>query len=132
MSSFDNPIVKQKTTINPYRYAAYLIWNRLKWDINLASWFSRARLKQWNNKYLGQKAVIICNGPSLVQSNLSLLENTFTFGLNKINLLFDKSDFRPSCIVSVNPLVLEQNAEFYKETDIPLFLDYKAQKFIPL
>ncbi|WP_277882134.1 hypothetical protein [Oculatella sp. FACHB-28] len=44
---------------------------------------------------------------------MSLLKGTYTFGLNKINLLFEYSEFRPSCIVSVNSFVVEQNAEFY-------------------
>jgi hypothetical protein len=45
------------------------------------------------------------------------------FGLNKIYLLFSKSDFRPSCIVAVNPYVIEQSRDFYNSTNIKLFLD---------
>ncbi|MEB3178533.1 MAG: 6-hydroxymethylpterin diphosphokinase MptE-like protein, partial [Nostocaceae cyanobacterium] len=83
-------------------------------------------------KCKGKKAVIICNGPSLLKSDLSCLadKEIFTFGLNKINLLFDKSDFRPSCIIAVNYLVLEQNHVFYNNTDIPLFLDSSALKLV--
>jgi hypothetical protein len=101
-----NPILAQRPTINPYRYGAFEIWNRLKWDLNPESWSSRKRLKAYKDKYLGHKAVIVCNGPSLLKSDLSLLGGVFTFGLNKINLLFDKSNFRPSCIVAVNPFVI--------------------------
>jgi hypothetical protein len=43
--------------------------------------------------------------------------------MNKINLLFDKSDFRPSCIVAVNRYVIKQNAAFFNRTDLPLFID---------
>lgn len=120
---YQNPLLKRRATINPYLFAAGLVIKRLNWDLNLKSWVSRARLRKWKDKYKDQKAVIVCNGPSLLKSDLSLIENVFTFGLNKINLLFDKSTFRPSCIVAVNPYVLEQNAYFYNETEIPLFLD---------
>ena len=73
----------------------------------------------FENKYSNEKAVIICNGPSLLKVDLALLKNVYTFGLNKINLLFGKSDFRPSAIVAVNKYVIEQNADFYDSTDIP-------------
>ena len=55
-----------------------------------------------------------------------MLNGIFTFGLNKINLLFDKTDFRPSCIVAVNPFVIQQNADFYNQTNLPIFLDSEA------
>jgi hypothetical protein len=126
----DNPFWAKRPTLNPYRYAANETWKRFKWDINPESWSSRGKLKAWKNKYLGHKAVILCNGPSLLKSDLSLLKNTFTFGLNKINLLFEQSSFRPTCIVAVNPLVIEQNNDFYNQTDIPLFLESCATKTI--
>ncbi|NBD33151.1 MAG: DUF115 domain-containing protein [Cyanobacteria bacterium] len=126
----DNPFWSKRPTLNPYRYAFNETWKRFKWDLNPESWRSRGKLKTWKNKYLGHKAVIVCNGPSLLKSDLSLLKNIFTFGLNKINLLFDKSNFRPACIVAVNPLVINQNREFYNQTNIPLFLDSCATEAI--
>lgn len=123
-----DPLLMGSETVSPYRFAANEIANRLLWDLTPESWRSRRILRGWRNRYAGQKAVILCNGPSLLKVDLGLLKNTFTFGLNKINLLFDKTDFRPSCVAAVNPLVLEQNAEFYNSTDIPLFLDSGARQ----
>lgn len=104
-----------------------------KWALSAAAWSmsphavrSRRTLHQLRNSHLGEKAVIVCNGPSLLKTDFDLLNGVFTFGLNKINLLFDKRDFRPSCIVAVNPFVIEQNADFYRATDTPLFLDSHA------
>lgn len=125
-----NTTVERLPDANPYRYGLAEIWRRLKWDLTPESWRSRHRLKQYENQYVGQKAVIVCNGPSLLQTDFSLLKNIYTFGLNKINLLFDKSDFRPSCIVAVNPLVIEQNASFYNNTTIPLFINSKHTSLI--
>lgn len=115
---------------NPYYYAFRMILNRLLWDMNTESWISKKKIKAWKNRFNGKKAVILCNGPSLLNTDFKLLNNIFTFGLNKINLLFDKTNFRPSCIVSVNPYAIEQNAVFLNETQIPIFLHYKAIKHI--
>ena len=130
--SLDSPLLKQRVTINPYLQAGGNLLRRLTWDVNPKSWVSRNRLKSIKNKYRGQKAVIICNGPSLLDTDFSLLQKIFTFGLNKINLLFDKHEFRPSCIVSVNPYVIEQNKEFYNHTDIALYLDSVCTSLINL
>lgn len=122
MSKTNDALPGQRPTLNPYRHAFGELWRRLKWDLHPQSWVSRAKLRQLRNQYAGQKAVIVCNGPSLLKSDLTLLDGIYTFGLNKINLLFDKSSFRPSCIVAVNPFVIEQNAQFFNETNIPLFI----------
>jgi hypothetical protein len=124
--SDQDPILNAAPTVNPYRHAANAVMQRLKWDLKYESWVSRAALKKLKDKYTGQKAVILCNGPSLLKTDFSLLNNVYTFGLNKINLLFAKTDFRPNAIVAVNSFVIEQNMDFYNETTIPLFLDSHA------
>ena len=94
-------------TLSPYRIAASLVKDRLVWDITFNSWRHRKRIKSVHNKYYGQKAVILCNGPSLNDVDFDLLGNVYCFGLNKINLLFDRTDFRPSAIVAVNPFIID-------------------------
>lgn len=123
---------KNRTTINPYRNVASLMLSRVLWDLHPYSWVSRKRIKGWKDKNFGQKAVILCNGPSLNQTNFDELtaSGVFTFGLNKINLLFPRSDFRPSVIVAVNSHVIEQAASFYNTTNIPLFLDSAGKKLV--
>ena len=125
-----DPLLGRHPTINPYRHAANLVWNRLCWDLDWRSWISRYRLKQWKNLHAGRKAVIVCNGPSLLKTDWSELKHVFTFGLNKINLLFEKTDWRPSCVVTINGFVLEQNADFYNQTDLPLFLHARAKQLV--
>lgn len=118
----DDPLVQTRPTINPYLESFKLAQNRLLWDLRPEAWRSRRKLRCWKDRFADKKAVIVCNGPSLLKSDLSLLEGTFSFGLNKINLLFEKSPFRPSCVVAVNPFVIQQNADFFNETRLPLFL----------
>lgn len=121
---------KFHTRLNPYRTAAGILLKRIRWDVTPESFRSRKIIKGWKNRYKGKKAVILCNGPSLLKHDFSLLKNVFTFGLNKINLLFDKTDFIPSCIVAVNPFVIEQNADFYNATEIPIFIDSRGSRII--
>ena len=126
-----DPLTITRPSLNPYIAAARLLKRRILWDLHLESWRSRAKLKRLFNAHEGEKAVILCNGPSLLDVDFDLLDGVFTFGLNKINLLFDKVSFRPSCVVAVNRFVIEQNAEFYERTDIPLFLDSFANGLVP-
>lgn len=132
MNNEKNLDKEPRATINPYRSAAALILFRILWDMHPYSWVSRKRVKRWKDRYSGKKAVILCNGPSLNRVNFDDLaaSGIFTFGLNKINLLFKRSDFRSSVVVAVNPHVIEQNAEFYNKTDIPLFLDSNGKKWV--
>ncbi|MFC1483885.1 6-hydroxymethylpterin diphosphokinase MptE-like protein [Candidatus Neomarinimicrobiota bacterium] len=125
---------EQRPTVNPYRFSANLILYRLRWDLNWKSWVCRQRLKRLRNIHQGQKAIIIGNGPSLNKVDFSILEKAgvFTFGLNKINLLFERTTFRPNCIVSMNRHVLEQNRAFYNQTEIPLFLNSSHRRQIRL
>lgn len=118
-------------TVNPYQSAAGELLERLRWDIQPQSWVSRKRLHAWRNRCAGSRCVVLCNGPSLNRVDFERLRGLFVFGLNKINLLFERTSFRPSCIVAINRLVLEQNAEFYRETPLPLFLDCAARKLVP-
>lgn len=123
-----NPILEEPERINPYYRAASLLVDRMKWDLNPHSWVSRGRMNDLKNSHVGEKAVILCNGPSLLKCDFSLLNNVYTFGLNKINLLFDSTEFRPSCIVSTNRYVIRQNRDFYNSTGIRLFLESCALK----
>ena len=122
----DDPLLKEKKNVNPYRHGLSKIYNRFKWDLKRQSWISRAKLKEIYNSHLEEKAVILCNGPSLLKTDFDSLKNVYTFGLNKINLLFDKTDYRPNAIVAVNSFVVEQNQSFFNETNISTFLDSLA------
>ena len=57
----------------------------------------------------GRRAFIIGNGPSLARNgSLRRFAADFTFGLNRIYLMFAALGFATSCLVSVNDLVVQQ------------------------
>ncbi len=125
-----SPLTLTRSTNNPYRAAASLLAHRVLWDLDPTSWISRRRLRALRDRHQGMRAVICCNGPSLNRVDFDALRGVFTFGLNKIHLLFARESFRPSCVVAVNELVLEQTHEFYNQTTLPLFLGHRARRWV--
>ena len=123
-----NPSIR----LSIYRFALGFLKDRIKWDLQKCARESKAAFKKNKNRYLGKKAVILCNGPSLNKVDFDYLKDSgvFTIGLNKINLLFENTDYRPNLILAVNKLVISQNQAFYNSTDIDLVLDSSSSKFI--
>ena len=93
-------------------------------------WASSWRqLRSYRDRHQGQRCFIIGNGPSLRRTDLSLLRNEFTFGLNRIYLLFPELGFTTSCLVSVNDLVLEQCSGELSSLELPKFLTWRARRW---
>ncbi|MDI9880065.1 6-hydroxymethylpterin diphosphokinase MptE-like protein [Flectobacillus longus] len=119
------------STINHYKEGLRLILGKLKFDLLINQYFGNfQKIKKLKDIHKGKKCVILCNGPSLNNVDFEILKdsNVITIGLNKINLLFERTTFRPDYIACVNPFVLEQNKDFFSTTSIPLFLDFAAFK----
>jgi len=67
------------------------------------------------NKFKGQTCYIVGNGPSLNKMNLSLLDDKFVFGLNKIHLINKTNPLKVDIMVCVNEFVIQQShAEIIK------------------
>ena len=107
--------------------------DRVKWDLKKVSRKSRSVLSNLEGSQKHKKAVILCNGPSLLHTDFSLLENTFTFGLNRINLMFEQNHFRPDIILAFDSLLNMQNIEFFREDrSILKILTYKSYSDIKI
>jgi len=93
---------------------------------NYVSWYynERPRLFKFKNIHEGEDCFIIGNGPSLNKMDLSLLNDYYTFGLNKIFLIFNRVDLRIKYYVSVNKLVIEQSYNDIAKLECPVFLSY--------
>lgn len=90
---------------------------------------NKERLESWRDKFKGERCFVIGNGPSLRNTDLSKLEGEFTIGMNRIYLAFEDYQFRSSCLVSVNDLVLEQCHTEMGALDIPKFISWRARKY---
>ncbi len=68
------------------------------------------RLASLHNKHKGERIFIMGNGPSLNDTPLEKLDGEFTFGLNRIYLLFDRLTWRPSFYTCIDWRVTPDNA----------------------
>jgi hypothetical protein len=85
-----------------------------------------SRNEVFKDIHRGESCFIIGNGPSLNRMDLSPLGDCHTFGLNKIYLLCEKADLRPSYYVAVNPLVIQQGVGEIAKLACPSFLPFDA------
>ena len=78
----------------------------------------------------GQRCFIIGNGPSLKETDLSYLQGEYTFGLNRIYMLFSEMGFNTSYYLSVNSLVVEQCADDIRALPMPKFISWRSHNLI--
>lgn len=87
---------------------------------------SRKRIQQYHNLHRGHRCFIIGNGPSLKQTDLTKLESEFTFGMNRIYLLFPELKFSSTYYVAINDLVIEQCAHEIARLPLPKFIAWHS------
>lgn len=84
-------------------------------------------LAELKDIHRGKRCFIIGNGPSLKQTDLSLLRDEFTFGMNRFYMVFPELGFESSYYLSVNSLVIEQCAEDIRRLPVPKFLSWRSR-----
>jgi hypothetical protein len=127
---------------SPIKSAARsVLGNQVYSDLADRYWLSRAaldpryragvrRMRDLKDKHRSERCFIIGNGPSLNDTELSLLEDEITFGLNRIYLLFDEIGFPTTYYVSVNRLVIEQCAQDIVKVPSPKFINWRTRDCI--
>lgn len=119
------------------------------WELFRSFWYQVLRASQWplatfhpwrresirylrnlKNIHQGQRCFILGNGPSLKQTKLINLRDEYTFGMNRIYLLFPELGFTTTYFLSVNDLVIEQCAQEIRELTIPKFLSWRARSYL--
>ena len=68
------------------------------------------RIGRYKDHHHGQRAFILCNGPSLNLCDLSLLRSEVTFGVNAIYLNYENMGFHPTYYVIEDVFVAEDRA----------------------
>lgn len=109
-------------------------WQRLPQDIRAmmdpVRRESTHRIRQYQHKYAGTRCFVIGNGPSLRHTDMAKLQNEFTFGMNRIFLMFPELGFKTSFLVSINDLVIEQSAVDIQNLKIPRFVSWRARRWL--
>lgn len=91
---------------------------------------NHAYIRQFKNTHPGERCVIIGNGPSLRDTDLSLLRDECTFGLNRIYLMFDELGFETTFHVVINRYVVEQCADDFRKINAPLFTSAQNRLYL--
>ena len=104
-----------------HQFAAFLDPRRRK---------SIARIESFRNKHRGERCFILGNGPSLKKTDLSLLRNEITFGMNRIYLLYPQIGFSTSYYLAINTLVIKQCANEIMDLDIPRFVCWRGRQWL--
>src|SRR5512138_887661 len=92
---------------------------------------SLRRLAALKDTHKGKRAFLIANGPSLKQTDMSKLRNEFTFGMNRIYLMFPELGFSTTYLTVVNDLVIEQTAGDLAALATPKFIAWRSRRHFP-
>jgi hypothetical protein len=92
---------------------------------------SRKRLEELTGRYAGHRCFIIGNGPSLRNTDLARLFDSYTFGLNRGYLLFDRIGGPTTFLVAVNPYVIEQFGGDLLAAGPPTFMSWRSRRHVP-
>lgn len=106
------PAIKRRIIERKFLY----LWNKSNVGKTNKNFISNLK-----NQYKGERLVLIANGPSLKDMDLSVLKNQYTMCMNRFYIYFDKIDFIPNFLVCVEDTVLTQFSEDFNN----LNMDYK-------
>lgn len=90
---------------------------------------SAKHIEPYHNCHSGDACVIIANGPSLNEVDFGRLRQFPTIGMNRINLLYDRFDFRPTYYCIEDHLVAEDNAKEISALDGSIMFIPKDLKY---
>jgi len=80
------------------------------------------RLSFLKDRHRGERVVIVANGPSLNEMDLSFLRREISIGMNKIFLGFRKFGFYPKYYVAVNEKVIRQSSSYIRALNCLKFI----------
>jgi hypothetical protein len=111
--------------------AAVDLKTRMEYALSATGRRSMAALDALHDRHAGQRCVIVGNGPSLRQMDLSVLRSEVTFGLNRGYLAFQPLGFAPNYLVAINVTVVEQFAQEILAEASTTFVSWHARRFLP-
>lgn len=89
------------------------------------------RLKEFHNRFYGERCFIIGNGPSLKIEDLEKIQDEYSFASNAILSLFDKTIWRPTFYTCIDTEALKFFSEDVFSFDIRyIFLSYACKNHL--
>lgn len=85
----------------------------------------------FRNREKGNRCVLVANGPSLNNMELSVLKGEIVIGMNKIFLGLRRFRFYPRYYVAINRKVIEQSAESIRQLNCVKFVSTRGADLVP-
>lgn len=107
----------------PLRYAVEsFLYNRFA---------DTSAIEALRDRFKGKPLLVVGNGPSLNNTPLDAFADSHSIGMNKIDMIFPRTTWRPDLVVCCNNLVIHQHWKTWRELGIPTFLAWKGRHLIP-
>jgi Protein of unknown function DUF115 len=119
----------EQTTLEAIKYRLHCIKQNFLYHTTDSGRASARRLASLKDQHRGKRCFILGNGPSLRQTDLSRLRGEFTFGLNRIYLLFPELGFATTYLVTVNQLVIDQCAAELASVPALKFFPWTSRRY---
>jgi hypothetical protein len=87
-------------------------------------------LMNLKDRHRGKTMLVIGNGPSLNETPLSDFAHVPSVGMNKIDMIYPRTTWRPEVVVCLNNLVARQNQDSFAASDIPTFVAWKSRWYM--
>lgn len=104
--------------------------HNIAWNINTPfAKQNKDKLSKYHNIHKGKRCFIVANGPSLKTTDLSLLKDEITIGMNRIYLNSGEMGFVPTYIVVQDIAIqLLQFRDDLDDLKLPKFFNWNARK----
>lgn len=89
-----------------------------------------SELKKLKDRHSGKPMLVVGNGPSLNKTPFDDFAHVPSIGMNKIDLFFDRTIWRPEAIVCINNIVALQHQDAFASSGMPVFLGWKARRLL--
>lgn len=97
-------IIAHPFFVKQYRDADTAMHNRKKGKVDTEYHW----IKDYKDKYNGERCFIVATGPSLTMEDLDLIKNEYSFAMNSCVLALDKTDWRPQFYMIQDEYVYEK------------------------
>jgi hypothetical protein len=119
--------MSERNSLEEIKYRLHCIKQNFLYRITRAGRASAKALSSLKDQHRGKRCFILGNGPSLRQTDLIRLR-WYTFGLNRIYLLFPELGFPTTYLVTVNQLVIDQCADELAAVPVLKFLPWTTRR----
>ena len=99
------------------------------WHFSRFASVNKASIQHHKDMHKGRRCFIVATGPSLKNTDLRYLSNEITFGVNRLYLYFDQTEFRPTYYVVMDKIVFDQYSEDIRQLSMPMFLNWNRRRF---